>query len=275
MDNRNNAETTRGDKGLFPNHARAVLEAGELALGFGVYHLRTVATPMIAATSGYDWLFILGEHGSFSTQEVAQLCLSALPAGVTPIVQINKRAFDEGSRALDNGAQGLIVPHVDTAEEARQVVDAFRYPPLGHRSWGGPPALYRFSPPDLRIAQAEINGSILLVCMLESPESIANADEIAAVEGIDVLLVGANDLSAEMGIPGQVGAPEIREAIATVATACERHGKIMGLGGAYDPANLETYIKLGARFVLAGSDQSFVISAAKAKSEKLRDLDLV
>ncbi len=258
---------------MFPNHARDRLASGGLALGFGVYHLRTVATPILAKQAGFDWLFILGEHGSYTNQEIAQLCLAALPGGITPIVQIPKGAFDEGSRALDNGAQGLIIPHVDTADEARAVVDAFRYPPLGHRSWGGPPAIYAYDPPALDVAQRAINDSILLTVMLESPAAIANAGAIAAVPGIDILLVGANDLSAELGIPGQVGAQPVADAIAHVADACKAHGKILGLGGAYDPVLLERYVQLGARFVLAGSDQSFMMQAAKARAAQMRAID--
>src|SRR3954468_23167797 len=89
------------------------LRAGKMALGFGVHHLRTVAAPVLAAASGHDWLFIDGEHGAFTVQETTQLCIASLPTGVTPIVRVCAGAIDEATRALDNGAMGIVVPHVD------------------------------------------------------------------------------------------------------------------------------------------------------------------
>jgi len=255
---------------IISNTTKMKLAHGELVLGFGVYHLRSAATPLIARSCGYDWLFILGEHGSFSTQETAQLCLSALATGLSPIVQIHADAMADGARALDNGAQGIIVPHVDTAEQARAVVDAFRYPPVGRRSWGGPPALFGFRPPDMGTAQKRINDETLLVAMIETAEGIANIEAISAIEGLDVLLVGAGDLSADLGIPGEVSHARIHDAIERTAQACRRHGKVLGLGGVYEPALQHRYIALGARFILAGSDQSFLMAAATARAQDLR-----
>lgn len=256
------------------NCVKRKLLRGQLAIGLGVYHLRTAATALLARTCGYDWLFILGEHGSFSRQEVAQLCLSALATGVSPIVQICADALDEGTRALDNGAQGIILPHVDTPEDAARAVRAFRYPPVGRRSWGGPQALLNYCTSDLSGAQARINDEILITVMLETPEAVKNAAAIASVPGVDALLLGATDLSMELGIPGQASHERIREAVERVAAACRQHGKICGLGGVYDPPLLQRYVGLGARLILAGSDQSFLIAAAKKRAEFLRSLDL-
>ena len=116
---------------LVENATIRKLRAGGLALGFGVHHLRTVAAGMIAAATGHDWLFIDMEHGAFSQDDVAQICIAALPTGITPIVRICAGALDQGTRALDNGAAGIIVPHVDTIDQARRIAAAFRYPPWG------------------------------------------------------------------------------------------------------------------------------------------------
>src|SRR6201996_3709085 len=124
---------------LTVSQTRQRLKAGKMALGFGVHHLRTVAAPVLAAATGHDWMFIDTEHGAFSVQETTQLCIAALPTGVTPIVRVCAGALDEATRALDNGALGIVVPHVDTAVEARRVAEAFHYPPQGRRSWGGAP----------------------------------------------------------------------------------------------------------------------------------------
>ena len=100
------------------------IRSDRLTLGFGVHHLRGAAVPLLAKAAGYDWLFIDSEHGAISTQEISQLCFAALPTGIVPIVRTCRGALDEGTRALDNGALGIIVPHVDTANEARTLVEA-------------------------------------------------------------------------------------------------------------------------------------------------------
>lgn len=252
---------------LIANTTKARLAAGQVALGFGVHHLRTVATPVLAAATGHDWIFIDTEHGAFNVQETTQLCLAALPTGVTPIVRVCAGAIDEATRALDNGALGIVVPHVDTADQARRIAAAFHYPPSGTRSWGGPPAVYGYSPPSTAEAQKAINAEILTIVMLESSEAVANANDIAAVPGVDVLFIGTSDLTAEMGISGQMGHPKVVEAYRTVGEACRRHGKTLGMGGVYDEENAARYVGRGARFILSGSDHSYMLSGANQRAQ--------
>ncbi|MGH7118614.1 MAG: HpcH/HpaI aldolase family protein [Acetobacteraceae bacterium] len=259
---------------IIANQALRRVRAGELAIGFGVHHLRSAATPQLAAAAGFDWLFIDTEHGAFSVQEATQLCLAALPTSVTPIVRVCRDAIDEGTRALDNGAMGIVVPHVDTAKQARRFAEACRYPPLGHRSWGGPPAIYGFQPPSSAEAQAAINEEILLCAMIETPDAVINAREIAHTAGIDVLLIGTSDLSTELGVPGQIGHEQVQQAYADVAAACRKENKVLGMGGVYDEQWAAHYIRLGARFVLGGGDHAFILGAGTARSQFLRSVSL-
>src|SRR5215470_11972067 len=260
----------RNDMALIENKTKRKLENNELALGFGVHHLRTSATAMLAAASDHDWLFIDMEHGAISPHEAAQICVAALPTGVTPIVRICADALDEGTRCLDNGALGVIVPHVDTVERAKQIARVFRYPPLGTRSWGGPPAAFGFQAPGNAEAQAALNQTVLVIAMAESPEAVRNAKAIAAVDGIDGILIGTSDLTAELGISGQIDHPKVVEAYEAVGAACKAAGKSLGMGGVYDQVNASRYIKMGARMVLSGSDHNYLLAGAKARSELLR-----
>ena len=257
---------------LVPNHTKRRMADGDVALGFGVHHLRSSAAPSLAAASGHHWLFIDNEHGSFSVHEVAELCIASLPTGVTPIVRACANAIDEATRALDNGALGIVMPHVDTAKEARRIAEAFHYPPRGTRSWGGPPAVYGYQPPPMAEAQKAINDEILTVVMIESPEAVKNAGDIAAVDGVDVLLIGTSDLSSELGVAGQMGHPKIISAYETVAAACRKHGKVLGMGGVYDEENAARYVGMGARFVLTGSDHSYVLMGANTRSSFFTNL---
>jgi 2-keto-3-deoxy-L-rhamnonate aldolase RhmA len=228
---------------------------------------------MLAAAAGHDWLFIDMEHGAFSQDDVAQICIAALPTGITPIVRVCAGALDEGSRALDNGAAGVIVPHVDTVDQARRIATAFRYPPLGSRSWGGPPALYGYKAPGNAEAQAAINPEILVVAMIESPEGLANAAGIAAVDGIDGLLIGTSDLTAEMGISGQILHPRVEEAYRSVGAACRKAGKFLGMGGVYELDAMKRYADLGAHFILTGSDHAYILAGANLRSAFFRKLE--
>ena len=259
---------------LFENAAKRKMQEGGVALGFGVHHLRSSAVPMLAKASGHDWLFIDTEHGAFSVQEATQLCIAALPHGITPIVRVCAGALDEGTRALDNGALGIVVPHVDTAKEARRISEAFHYPPDGHRSWGGPPAAYGYQPPSTVEAQKALNQEILIVAMIESPEGVENAEAIAAVDGIDVLLMGTSDLTAEMGMSGQLGHPKVIAAYQAIIDAARKHGKFSGMGGVYDEENARRYISMGAQFILSGADHGYVMAGAKARTDFLRTIEI-
>jgi 2-keto-3-deoxy-L-rhamnonate aldolase RhmA len=175
------------------------------------------------------------------------------------------------TRAVDGGAQGIIMPHVDTVEQARRLPEAFRFPPQGSRSWGEAQALFRYRLPSHAEAQAAINNEIMIVALIESMEGVANSASIAAVEGIDVLMVGISDLTTEMGIAGQIAHPRVVDAIEKVGSACRAAGKVLGLGGVYDSENARRYLGMGARFVLTGYDHFYLLAGARARAEILRD----
>ena len=151
---------------IITNPALLALRQGSLSLGFGVSHLRTVATAQLAKTAGYHWLSIDMEHGAFSLAETCQLCITSLAVGIAPIVRVNSDALDEGTRALDNGAQGVIVPHVNTGAEARRIRDAFLYAPAGSRNWGANGIQFRYSVPSTAEAQELSAAETLVVAMI-------------------------------------------------------------------------------------------------------------
>ena len=259
---------------IFPNAALARLRAGQVALGFGVSQLRTAATPLIARAAGFDWLAIDAEHGTLTLSEIGQLCVAALPVGVAPIVRIGADALDEGARALDNGAQGIIVPRVDTLAQARRVADAFCYAPHGRRNWGTVSAQFGFQPPaSILEAQRALNGETLVIAMVETEEAVRNVDAIASVPGINTIFIGAVDLSLDMGIPSQFSQPRFQDAVRTVIHACLQHGKFIGMGGLYDQEMTSAYMRMGVRLIAGGSDQAFLLKAATERAAMLRAMD--
>jgi 4-hydroxy-2-oxoheptanedioate aldolase len=253
------------------NTARERLTKGELCLGMGLRQARTVDIAAAMASSGYDWLFIDLEHGTMPLDTAVQISVAALGAGITPLVRVPSRQYSLATRALDGGALGIVMPHVDTAEEARAVVDHLKYPPLGHRSVAGGMAYFGFQAVPTGEATARLNAETLVVVMLETPHAIANAEAIAAVEGVDVLLIGTNDLAMEMGFPGQVDHPEIARAYEQVIAASRKYGKWPGMGGVYVEPLMAKYVALGMRMILAGNDLAMLIAGASQRAKFLRN----
>ena len=255
------------------NHARQRIEAGDLAIGVGLRQARTVDIGPIMKSCGYDWLFIDLEHNTMTLDTAAQISVAAEAAGITPVVRVHALALHDATRVLDGGALGVVVPHVDTPERAAEVVAWCKYPPVGKRSITGALPQLGFRSLPIPEATEAINAATLVVVMLETPLAVANAAAIAAVPGVDALLVGTNDLTIEMGIGGQVGHPRVAEAYETVLAACSSHGVYPGLGGVYQRDLMERYVGMGFRLILAGNDLPFMVSAAKEQSAFLRGLE--
>ena len=254
------------------NKTKERLDRGELALGVGLRQARTVDIGKAMKTAGYDWLFLDLEHGAMDLDMACQIAVAAQDAGITPIVRVPGFEHHHATRALDCGAQGIVVPHVDDAATAARMVANCRYPPAGKRSVTGILPQLDFAPHGIGEMARAVDAATLLVIMLETPTAIANAEAIAAVPGVDVLLIGTNDLCMEMGIPGQVDHPDVLEAYRKVVAACQLHGKHAGMGGVYKPEIMERYIEVGVRMVLAGSDLGFLMAAASAQATAVRKL---
>mgnify|MGYP001460007331 CR=1 FL=1 len=212
--------------------------------------------------AGYDWVFVDLEHGTMSLDTAMQISVAALGAGITSLVRVPRGQYDMATRVLDGGAWGIVMPHVDSAAEAREVVDRLKYPPAGHRSVVGALPQIGFGAMAMAESTAAINTGMLVVVMIETPLAVENAERIAAVAGIDVLLMGSNDLCMEMGIPGKLDDPKLVAAFDTVLAACKKHKKWPGLGGVYAKPLLGTYMAKGFKFILSGNDLGLLMAAA-------------
>jgi 2-keto-3-deoxy-L-rhamnonate aldolase RhmA len=191
-----------------------------------VNQMRSAEAPMIAAACGFDAIFVDLEHSATSLETAAMICVAALTAGVTPIARVPSPNPFHAARILDAGAQGVMVPHVENAEEAAAIVRNLRFRPLGMRSaYGTGPALgYR------AIGQGEVNQFLneheLVIAMLETPQAIEQADAIAAVPGIDMVHIGALDVSNVMGIPAAYGDPRMRASESQGVRARQGDGRL-------------------------------------------------
>jgi 4-hydroxy-2-oxoheptanedioate aldolase len=246
------------------------LDAGELVLCMALAQARTADIPMMAAAAGFDAVYVDLEHTATSLETTALLCSAAIGAGLTPLVRVPAHDHHYLTRSLDVGAIGVIVPHVDTRAEAEAIVDACRFPPRGHRSVSGPSPANRYrAMPQSDLLDA-FDRQTIVAAMLETPDAIARADEIASVPGLDMVMVGPHDLTAEMGILGQFRDEAFLDAVRTVAKACRAHDTIFGIAGIRDVELLTEFVELGLRFVSAGTDAGFMTEAASAHAARLR-----
>lgn len=252
------------------NSARQRLAAGELAIGVGVRLARTVEIGKLMRGCGYDWLLIDLEHGTISLDSASQISMAALDAGIAPIVRVPQDEYAMAARAIDGGALGIIMPHVDTAEQAKATVANLKYPPLGHLSAGGAMPQNEFKPVRGVEAAESMNQTVLLAVMLETPVAIANAEAIAAVPGIDIVMIGTNDLMMEMGIGGNPDHPAIAKAYEGMIAACKRHGKWAGMGGVHRDESMARYIRLGTQFILTTNDLALLLAQAAQRESTVR-----
>jgi 2-keto-3-deoxy-L-rhamnonate aldolase RhmA len=174
---------------------------------------------------------------------------------------------------LDAGALGVIAPNIQSAKEAREVVRAAKFPPLGERSNPGHLVQLQYRSFATTEVYSALNDATMVVVQIESAAALANADEIMAVEGVDIALIGLNDLLADWGIPGEFDHPRVREAYAKTISACRNRGKHCGVGGlATRPDLAAEFIKMGARYVSTGTDLAFLLGACAQRAKQVRDM---
>ena len=209
-------------------------------------------TVEIFGAIGYDFVMIDCEHGPMDLDQVEHMVRAAEVFGITPIARIPDHADSTILRFLDRGVQGIIVPHVNTREEAESVARAARYYPEGHRGVGGG----RAHDYGVGVSRDEstrwVNSQILVIPMVEETEAVENLDAILAVSGVDVLHVAAGDLGQSMGNPGPT---DVRRLMSQIVPKIKASGKHVGVGGnsPADAAGVAEFIKLGANFITVSS----------------------
>ena len=243
---------------------RGVLErlhAGEPVLSLGLRNARTSEIVRLAAGAGFGVVWVDLEHSSIGVDAAAQLAATALDLGLEGWVRTPERDYGIIGRLLDTGVTGIIAPRIENPEEARQLVAAARFPPRGLRSQIAllPQAAYRRLPAAELMSVAERSTSVHI--LLESAKGIANAEAIAAVEGVDALHVGVNDLSVDLGHAGSPGHPEVIEACRRVIAAARRQGKLAAVGGLADPTRIQELIRAGAAPLIFAAIDTDLLSA--------------
>jgi 2-keto-3-deoxy-L-rhamnonate aldolase RhmA len=244
---------------------RARMARGEVALGSNVRFSRSAEIGPILAACGVSWIMLDYEHSPASPHLAYDIALGAIRAGVLPFARPAGHDAAQIAGLLTNGALGLLVPHVDTPEQAEAVARAARFAPRGHLSVPGtlPQFGYELS---LKEACARFNEEVVVVAMIESAAAVASAEAIAAVEGIDGLFIGASDLLWDLNLPGRYDGPELRAAVLHVCAAARSRGKFAGMGGPRDEGPWRGFMAAGMRMVLTENDLSLLMRGARDRA---------
>jgi 4-hydroxy-2-oxoheptanedioate aldolase len=242
--------------------------AGEVTFGAFAGLASPIAAEILGRT-GLDWALLDLEHSTLTETDLLPGIYALQTTPATALVRVEEGTRLRIGRALDFGAEGVMIPRLETVEQAADAVSWMRFPPDGMRGL----ALSTRGAGQSSVAHADVhrlNALPIGIFQIESPTAVANADAMAALDGVDVLFVGPTDLSHSLGVPGQFHHPTFLTAIDTVAAACRAHGKAAGilLKGAEDvPAHLDR----GYTFIGLGSDGGWISNGARVVLEMARE----
>jgi 2-keto-3-deoxy-L-rhamnonate aldolase RhmA len=242
---------------------------GECVYGTMIRQARDPGAPVIYGAAGYDFVFIDMEHGNYSMETVADLIRGAKSAGIAPIIRVPHLETHFVSRVLDAGAEGIMVPMTSRREQAEAIVRYSKFTPIGLRGFGTQTGQTDYKPLKAAEFMKEANEHTLIIAQIETREAIENIDAILSVEGIDVGLIGPNDLSISLGIPDQMGSEILMKAIDKVVETGKKKRKATGIHIANIEA-LKIWRSKGMMVLAYSTDIGFQYNASKSALEELK-----
>ena len=251
------------------NRFQRVVKEGRIPVGTMIWEFGTRGMPKILEAADLDFAFIDMEHSTFDGERVADLLAIFKATPIAPFVRVPQRLYHFLARAMDAGALGVMVANVETGEEAREIVGAVKYSPMGQRGVGLGTAHTDFLSPDPMKYFATANENTTVVAMIESPRGVANAEAIAATAGIDVLWIGHFDLTQALGIPGEFHHPDFLHSVDRVISAVRKHGKVAGINPrTQEQAN--EWVAAGFRALAWSNDVTVYRDALTSAVQRLR-----
>lgn len=252
-----------------PNATKQTLKAGGIVVGSQVQQLRSPESGRILGVAGADFVWVDGEHGPFDQETTHDLVRAIAQGGATPIVRVADYSYSLVARALDSGAQGIILPRAMSVDGVREALSWTRFPPVGVRGYGlGAPHL-EYEKVSFSEVIAHANEHTLNIVQCEHPWAIDHAAQLLSLANVDVMLVGPADLSIALGVPGEFTHPTLIAAIERVVAACQVAGVAPGIH--LRSAALATdWIARGMRFVSVGAEHVFMLERASEAMHALK-----
>lgn len=244
--------------------------SGETILGSMIFEFFVPGMPRMLRNAGAEFAIYDMEHGGLGLETLKMLAAASHGTGVVPMVRVPRGEYHFIARALDVGAQGVMVPMVESAEQAQGIAMSARYPSKGRRGAGFGFAHDNYEPGDPQLKMQEADQRNLVIAQIETEKGLAAVEEIAAVEGIDCLWLGHFDLTNFLGIPGQFSSPVFTGAVERIVAAGRKHGKALGFMAANAELARE-YSNLGFNMIASGTDQSLLIAGIRTVLQSVRD----
>jgi 2-keto-3-deoxy-L-rhamnonate aldolase RhmA len=251
------------------NRTKQMLREGKTVVGTMLTENATPETARMMKAAGFDFIFVDTEHGPFSFETVANVVRGAKSVGLSCFVRVTDPEYHLIARTLDAGAQGLLIPRVETRPTVDKIVSAAKYPPVGERGYGPRTIVTDFEPMSVKDFTAEQNEDTMIILQIEKKDAIQDIEDLVSVKGVDAALIGPNDLSISMGVPGEYENPIMVDAIQRVVTACEKHGVASGTH-VRDLKNLLFWKNKGMRLLTYSTDANLLLGAASDAVKEIR-----
>ena len=251
------------------NSLRQVLQQGGTVFGTMIQEMRSPAIAELMAVAGCDFIFIDMEHGSHNMETVADLIKVSRLSGVPPLVRVSDAQYHLVARVLDAGAQGIMVPRVETREQVELIVQWAKYPPQGCRGCSVLKGHNDYCPQPTQEFACQANVENLVILQIERRAALEDIDDLLSVPGVDAAIMGPNDLALSLGVEADVSHPVMIESIEKVVAACQRHNIPCGMHVG-SLAVLKTWMAKGMRFIVYSTDLGFLLNGARSGLEELR-----
>jgi 2-keto-3-deoxy-L-rhamnonate aldolase RhmA len=252
------------------NRVKAALQDEQSVSGPIINEARGVGTVKMMALAGHDFLFFDMEHAMFDWETMLTLVQTSLLCDICPLVRVTDLSYPLVARALDSGAQGVIIPRVETREQVEHAVSYAKYPPIGRRGAGGD-ARYGYDRRPVKAAVDEANAETMVVVQVESSEGVTNLAAMAGVPGLDIVCVGPQDLSISLGVHGQFDHPTFVETMRQIVAACSAHSVAVGMVEREASAFHQWY-EMGVRFLVCNNDGNMIAQSATRDVASLREI---
>jgi len=252
------------------NKTKAKLKRGEIAIGHFILEFATPGIGQMLANAGCDFAIFDMEHSSLTQESIRQSILSAKAAGITPLVRVPDTEYFLMSRPLDAGAQGLMIPRVETRDQTLKIIESVKYPPLGSRGAAFGIAHDDYKGGDMALATRQANEETIVIVQTETAKSVENIDEILSVDEVDVAWIGQADMTVSLGIPGQYNHPAFLKAFDKVLNACEKHGVVLGFLP-LDVSEAFAMIDKGVRCIAYSADVFLFLKYLKTDVQQIRE----
>lgn len=256
------------------NHTLKKLQEGRPVFGCAIQQYRSAEIPRAFAAAGFDYVFIDAEHGGFGLETIQNMINSAVHSGITPLVRVADLQYSLVARYLDLGAQGVILPRVESPELLAQAISWTQYPPQGKRGFGVMAPQLDYEASSVESIMAHLKSNTMVVAQFETRLAMEGMDDLLAVQGIDVAMIGPTDLSISLGVGGEFDHPRLVEAIVKFIDACQKHRVTPGIH-CRTVAQAQKWLQRGMRLVGAGGEHGLLLQKACDAVAELRSASSV